>query len=180
MSKINRYKAWWQMIKRCTDPEHKFWKDYGGRGITVDPAWLDFDQYYADTGEPPTEQHTLDRIDNEKGYGPDNWRWATKAEQARNRRYCHLLTFTGKTQTASEWARELGMKVETVIWRIKKGWDVSDILDPDAETYHRGKLLCVDGVSKSIGEWSAETGVAKGTIHARLSRGWPPAQAVFP
>lgn len=178
MSRHKRQQAWWQMVKRCTDPEHQYWRYYGGRGITVDPVWLDFERYYADTGEPPTDKHTLDRIDNEKGYGPDNWRWATKAEQSQNRRYCHHLTFNGKTQTASEWARELGMKVETVIWRVKAGWAVEDILKPDAGDYHTGLVLTAFGKTQPLKAWVQETGLQRTTITARIKRGWSVEEAL--
>lgn len=128
------------MVRRCTDPEHPVYHRYGGRGITVAPEWLDFDTYYADTGEPPEPGMTLDRVDNDLGYGPGNWRWATRQEQSANRgKFCHHLTFEGKTQTASEWARELGLKVETIIWRVKAGWPVERILTTK-HAYKGGKL----------------------------------------
>jgi hypothetical protein len=89
---------------------------------------MNFENYYADTGEPPAPGLTLDRENNDGPYSPDNCNWATKARQSQNRSYCHRLTFNGKTQTASEWARELGLKPETVIWRVKKGWPVEKTL----------------------------------------------------
>lgn len=166
------------MLKRCEDPDHTSFKDYGGRGIMVAPEWQDFERYYSDTGEPFSTLHTLDRIDNEKGYGPDNWRWATKAEQSQNRRYCHQLTFDGKTQTASEWARELGLRVESVIWRVKRGWPTAKVLGADPDVYKQGRLITAHGTTKTLRQWSEETGLMRQTIKARLSRGWTPEKAI--
>lgn len=78
------YNVWKTMRQRCLNPKCADFKHYGGRGITVDPRWDDFRAFYADMGEP--NGLTLERIDNAKGYGPDNCRWATWSDQVRNRR----------------------------------------------------------------------------------------------
>jgi len=80
------YWRWLAMVKRCTSPRDPFWESYGGRGITVCERWRDFAAFLSDVGEPPTPQHSLDRIDNNRGYEPDNVRWATPLEQRHNRR----------------------------------------------------------------------------------------------
>lgn len=124
------------MTHRCYDTKHPRYADYGGRGIAVCNEWMDFETYYADTGDPPGPGMTLDRIDNEGPYAPGNCEWASKARQSQNRRYCHHLTFNGKTQTASEWAREIGVGQFTIIWRVKHGWPVERILSTDPKSYH--------------------------------------------
>lgn len=79
------YWVWADMVGRCTNPNHKSFDGYGGRGITVDPMWRSFRVFYEDMGEPP-EGLSLDRVDNEKGYSKENCRWATAEQQANNKR----------------------------------------------------------------------------------------------
>lgn len=80
------YRIWRAMWTRCTNPNHRSYHNYGGRGITIDARWKDFTAFYADMGERPSAKHSIDRVNNNCGYGPDNCRWATMAEQLRNRR----------------------------------------------------------------------------------------------
>ena len=86
----NMKQKWYDMRARCRTPTHPKYKHYGGRGITIDERWNDFSQFCEDMGEPPTSGHSLDRIDNDGPYGPENCKWSTRCEQVRNTRRCSI------------------------------------------------------------------------------------------
>ena len=122
------YTIWKGIISRCYYPKHKRFKDYGGRGITVDPRWrYSFSDFFKDMGDAPLG-HTLDRIDNDGPYSPQNCRWSTYKDQANNRRNNTIITFNGKHATLSEWAQITGIGRSTIAYRIKKGWEIEKAL----------------------------------------------------
>lgn len=98
--------TWKSMLSRCSQPGRASWKNYGGRGITVCARWRDsFDSFCADMGPRPSAEHSIDRIDNDGNYEPGNCRWATKAQQAANRRNSKNIAFNGEVMTQAQWAR---------------------------------------------------------------------------
>lgn len=116
------YYTWKSMIQRCTNPKARAYNHYGGRGITVCDSWMVFENFYKDMGVRPSEQHTLDRIDNSKGYEPGNCRWATRLQQSRNTRNCVYIYFDGKRMSLSEAIEASGLKESTVRARRALGW----------------------------------------------------------
>ncbi len=115
------YSIWWSMHVRCYNPNNKRWHRYGGRGIKVCERWNVFENFVADVPPRPSKQHSLDRYPNKDGnYEPGNVRWATRREQGNNTSQNVLLTHQGKTQTLTEWARELGLSKGTLWARINK------------------------------------------------------------
>ena len=119
------------MKARCYNPHNKSYKNYGGRGISVCDEWIDsyeaFYKWAISSGYQPGL--TIERIDNEKGYSPENCRWATKAEQTRNRRSVIWITYNGKTQCMEDWAKELGISRGTISSRLKAGRTFSEALE---------------------------------------------------
>lgn len=122
------YQCWQGMLNRCRNNNDIGYERYGGRGITVCDRWMRFANFYEDMGDRPSPQHTLDRCDNNKGYGPDNCRWSTKREQAQNTRRNLIITFRGESKCLAQWAREFGMHPSVVNGRIKIGWTVEHAL----------------------------------------------------
>ena len=119
--------AWGQMLARCYDPKNHKYSRYGGRGIRVCDRWICFRLFLEDMGERPKDM-TLNRIDNDGDYSPENCEWATHKQQAQNRSGNRLLTFKEKTMCISQWAREVGMSRESISNRLKNGWSIEDAL----------------------------------------------------
>lgn len=115
------YLAWGSIIQRCTNPKNENYATYGGRGISVCAEWrASYEAFLADVGRRPSAEHSIDRIDNDRGYEPGNVRWATSGVQARNTRSTRLITAFGKTQCLSDWATEIGVSVPALIGRLAK------------------------------------------------------------
>ncbi|MRW88813.1 hypothetical protein GJ699_02310 [Duganella sp. FT80W] len=119
MSGTSTHVIWKTMRARCGKPGSSGYAGYGARGITVCKEWDSFEVFLADMGERPAGM-SLERIDNSKGYGPDNCKWATNAEQCRNRRSNHQITHRGKTMCRKDWADQLGVTAERLNRQIQK------------------------------------------------------------
>ena len=115
------YSAWCGMRQRCNDKNSTFYSDYGGRGITICDRWENFTAFIEDMGERPSGT-SIDRIDNNGNYDPNNCRWATKFEQANNCRNSTVIEYKGKTLTIAQWGREKGIRAGTLHARTKAGW----------------------------------------------------------
>ena len=122
--------AIWTLIKaRCTNKNSKSYKHYGGRGITICDSWINsFDTFLFDMGRRPSHLHSIDRIDNEKGYFKENCRWATKEVQANNTRRNRFIEHDGLKMTLAQWSKKIGLKAHSIHARIKRGWSIEDAL----------------------------------------------------
>lgn len=118
------FHIWCSIRQRCTNPANPAYQSYGGRGIHCCIRWRDYSTFLKDMGRRPSPQHSIDRIDNNKGYTPTNCRWATRIEQANNKRTSRVLTLGEDSLTLSEWARIAGLKRTTLRRRLEAGWDL--------------------------------------------------------
>lgn len=114
------YIVWEGMKRRCQNPKASNYAAYGGRGIKVSERWQSFANFLTDMGERP-EGHTLERGNNDGNYEPGNCRWATKKEQAANRRSTVIVEYLGRKQTLIAWCRELGIKYNRAWHRHRVG-----------------------------------------------------------
>lgn len=130
--RLPEYNVWSKIKDRCFNRRHPWYKNYGGRGISICEAWRkSFLSFLKDVGRRPSRSHTIERIDNSKGYEPGNVRWATRRDQARNRRSNRILTVRGKSKLLGDWARERGMSQPTLSQRLKRGWSEEEaVLTP--------------------------------------------------
>lgn len=104
------HQTWYGMVARCQNPKAQSYHNYGGRGITVCDRWLaSFENFYADMGDRPSPKHSIDRIDVDGPYSPENCRWATWEEQANNKRNTVWIEFQGERLSAAQWRKRLGV-----------------------------------------------------------------------
>lgn len=117
------------MRRRCLSTTDISYPRYGGRGITICDHWLaSFENFFADMGPRPDPTYSLDRIDNNGPYSPDNCRWATVEEQSNNKSNSRYYDYNGKRQTLAQWAREYGLHAQTLKLRLNTGWPFIDAI----------------------------------------------------
>lgn len=122
--KTKEFRAWSNMLNRCSNVNCKEYHYYGGRGITVCNRWrISYQNFLSDMGRAPSKKHSIDRVDNNKNYEPLNCKWSTNKEQANNKRSCLLIYFNGETKNLSQWCERLKLPFHTIKARIKHyGW----------------------------------------------------------
>lgn len=128
-TKTRLHKIWESMHSRCENPNHKYYANYGGRGIVVCDEWneyLSFRDWAIETGY--NDNLTIDRIEVNGNYCPENCRWATIREQQNNKRSNHLVQFNGVSHTISEWSEIIGIKKTTIKERLNAGWPIEKVL----------------------------------------------------
>ena len=123
MGETTEYRVWAGMKTRCYNTGDDSYRNYGERGIYVCDRWVNsFETFYEDMGKYPGKGYSLDRIDNDGPYSPENCRWATVHEQQNNRRNNNVLTYDGKSMTVTQWSELLGINKQTLYARVRAGW----------------------------------------------------------
>jgi hypothetical protein len=169
-------RAWQNMKTRCLNSNNHAYNDYGGRGISVCPEWREsFETFYKYMGPRPSPAHTLERNNVNGNYEPGNCRWATRTEQARNKRNTHFVDFNGKRMSLSEVAEITGIGHST-LWDRKNRGMSSDCIISKAPI----RLFKVEGENISVSELAKKHGIKHATINYRLAKGMTIEEAVKP
>lgn len=181
--KSRLYDAWINMMKRCYEPKCEMFYRYGGRGITVCARWkTDRTAFFNDMGEPPSKRHSIDRIENDKGYwcgkpecpecGPSsrttNVKWSTTEEQSVNKSNNRFITYDGTTKTIAEWAKITGIDrgvIEMRLYTLK--WSAEKTL---TEPIKKGTTLTHNGETLTVKEWADRCGATTSAIFLRINR----------
>jgi hypothetical protein len=130
------YSIWLNIKSRCNNPNNAYYYNYGGRGIKICDRWNDFKNfqkdmlfsYYAHAEKHTEKNTTIDRIDNNKGYSPNNCRFVTRQIQSKNRKTSIIIEYKGEKYILKDLAQQLGFNRFTLYKRLKAGWDLNDVL----------------------------------------------------
>jgi hypothetical protein len=122
------YRVWAAMLNRCKNSTNREFHRYGGRGIAVCDRWRSFAAFIGDMGRKPSDENTLDRIDNDGHYEPGNCRWATRTEQSRNTSQNHPFEIGGELKCFVDWCAQYGIPRQTVKSRLNRGLSIEQAL----------------------------------------------------
>ena len=169
MSNSIEWRTWSGIIQRCHNPKSDNYHRYGGSGIEVCPRWrTGFINFFSDMGKRPNGKYSLERIDNSKGYSPENCKWATVYEQARNRRDIRLIEYNGEKLCLLDWAIRAKVGRNAIYALIAKGKSpensVAEVMqrDPNRDT----KIMVdIEGKNMSIKDWATELKVTVQSIY---------------
>lgn len=129
LSKTIEYTTWAGIIQRCEDKKNKSFMDYGSRGVAVCKRWRkSFFLFLKDMGLRPSKFHTIERRDNDGDYMPSNCYWATRKQQAKNRRTNVVVEYLGQKRILKEWAEIFKINYSMLYFRYKKGWPIDIML----------------------------------------------------
>lgn len=165
------YNSWHSAKQRCTNPNAKQYKNYGGRGIQFCDHWMSFENFYLDMGKRPSPQHSVERKDNNGNYEPGNCVWASKKEQANNTSKNVFYEYRGsKYSIAQLWeiSQSIGscVALPTIFSRIHSlGWSVERSVEEPAL---KQRTYTHNGVTKTISQWASEYGVDIVNLRNRL------------
>lgn len=166
------YHIWNVMKHRCENPSNNRYKYYGGRGIRVCEEWKSsfrlFETWALSHGY--ADNLTIDRIDVNGDYCPENCRWTTQKVQQNNKTNNRRITYKGETKTLMEWSEFTGMPYGVLLRRFDGGWPVEKALSTKEKPYEH--LITFNGKTMNLEEWSKETGIGRTALSNRFARGW--------
>lgn len=161
----------WRSIKdRCYNPKNQDYKHYGGRGITVCEEWkndfLSFYNWALNNGYG--EGLTIDRIDVNSGYHPENCQWVSMVEQSNNRRNNKVITFRGESLTVAQWSRKTGVKYGDIQNRLNYGFSFEEAINPDFKRVYK----CKSEFNQKLRDICKEKGIPYKLVYQRVRAGW--------
>jgi len=181
------YTIWSKMKARCLNINNHVYKYYGGRGISICKEWLEnFIAFYNwSMVNGYADNLTIDRIDNNKGYSPENCRWTTQKIQSRNTRQNKLIEYNGQVKCIAEWAELYSLNQRTLESRLKRGWSIHEAFNivKNGSTERRtsscrkkgnihATLIDYNGEKMTYKEWGKKLNISHYTIRNRLLSGW--------
>lgn len=174
------YHIFRDMHRRCENSQRPSYKRYGGRGITVCDEWnkengfCNFYDWSMTNGY--ADELTIDRIDNDKGYSPDNCRWVDYVTQANNTSWNKHIEYNNETHTMAEWGRIRSLRPSTIKNRLNHGWSVSEALGFDEHvTHHKDEVLyTINGETHNIRDWCRIQNLSVDTVRYRREHNWAP------
>lgn len=179
-SKTRLYGIWQGIKQRCFNPKNKNYHNYGGRGITICEQWKDnfvcFQQWALSSGYE--DNLTIDRIEVNGNYEPNNCRWLTRGEQQNNKRDTHRFNINGEILTIRDVSERYNIDLELIRHRISAGYTIEEILAN--ETKNKPSIVTYKGETHHIKEWSKIIGISESTIYSRIYRGLPVEKVLAP
>ena len=168
------------MKTRCNNPKYDKYQYYGGKGIGICEDWANsykaFEEWALANGY--NDELTLDRVDVNGDYTPENCQWVSRKDQANNRTSNRMITYNGETKSLQRWADEIGMNYHTLSERIDAGWSVHDAMTKPVDTRFLPTPITYNGITQSGSAWSHALGLSDNAVRNRLMRGWTVEQAV--
>ena len=167
LSKTAEYKTWLGIKSRCLNPKNEAYNNYGGRGIKICDRWLNsFENFYADMGLKPSEEYSIDRIDNNGHYEPGNCKWNTFEEQQNNKRTNVYHVYNNQKITTKQASKIAKVSPTCIVKRLARGLNIKEAIE--TKSIKQQRFFECFGMRKNIAEWSRFSGINDSKLRHQL------------